>query len=165
MDAKRALEVFNQIELWPGMPYVEQPMPTDFDEVVSFIRAALKAQGEPVYQYRNKFQQNEAYTAWTDWKDCDKATFDSASGRKNYETRVLYTAPQPESQPAQAVPDGELWSFVRSVMCQGANINGDYYVGKFDSYEEYSARLDAAASERAEELISRLAAPAPGGDV
>ncbi len=51
---------------------------------------------------------------------------------------------------------GELWSWVRSVMSQGADIRCDYDSGKHKGYEAYSARLDAAASERAEEMWARL---------
>ena len=49
--------------------------------------------------------------------------------------------------------EGELWSWVRRVMCQGAAIRQDH---EHKTYEEYSARLDAAAAERAEELTARL---------
>lgn len=45
--------------------------------------------------------------------------------------------------------EGELWSLVRSVMCQGADIRCDYDQGVHKGYEAYSARLDAAAAERA----------------
>lgn len=49
----------------------------------------------------------------------------------------------------------DLWSLVRSVMCQGISINDDYHHGKrFASYEEYSARIDEAARERAEGLLA-----------
>ena len=59
-----------------------------------------------------------------------------------------------------AMNDGELWSWVRSVMAQGACIQQDYASGLVHkSYEEYSARLDAAASERADELAARLKVP------
>jgi len=40
------------------------------------------------------------------------------------------------------------WSFLRSVLAQGADIHKDYMAGNHASYEEYSARLDAAARER-----------------
>jgi hypothetical protein len=43
------------------------------------------------------------------------------------------------------------WSFIRNVLCQGAAIQQDYAAGKYASYEEYSARLDAASRERAAE--------------
>lgn len=57
---------------------------------------------------------------------------------------------------------GELWSWVRSVMCQGADIRVDYDMGNHKSYEAYSARLDAAAAERAQELLARLTTPNVG---
>ena len=52
--------------------------------------------------------------------------------------------------------EGELWSFVRSVMSHGAVIHQDYMAGKHKTYEHYSARMDAAAAERAEELWARM---------
>lgn len=59
----------------------------------------------------------------------------------------------------ELLTQGELWSFLRSVMSQGADIRCDYESGRHKSYEAYSARLDAAAAERAEELLARLQAP------
>jgi len=61
----------------------------------------------------------------------------------------------------------DLWSLVRSVMCQGISINDDYHHGKrFASYEEYSARIDEAARERAEGLLAVIctALTAQAGD-
>lgn len=55
--------------------------------------------------------------------------------------------------------EGELWSWVRSVMSQGADIRCDYDQGVHKGYEAYSARLDAAAIERSEELLARLKTP------
>lgn len=55
--------------------------------------------------------------------------------------------------------EGELWSWVRSVMSQGADIRCDYDQGTHKTYERYSARLDAAAAERAQELWARLKTP------
>lgn len=55
--------------------------------------------------------------------------------------------------------EGELWSWVRSVMSQGADIRCDYDQGAHKGYEAYSARLDAAAAERAQELLARLKTP------
>lgn len=48
------------------------------------------------------------------------------------------------------------WSFLRSVLSQGASIQQDYVAGTHKGYEEYSARLDAAARERAEEIEAVL---------
>lgn len=63
--------------------------------------------------------------------------------------------------PAVKVPpmnDGELWSWVRSVLSQGASIQQDYMHNNiYPTYEHYSARLDCAAIERADELTARLA--------
>ncbi|MFN8995628.1 MAG: hypothetical protein ACK5X3_18445 [Pseudomonadota bacterium] len=55
--------------------------------------------------------------------------------------------------------EGELWSWVRSVMSQGADIRCDYDQGLHKGYEAYSARLDTAAIERADELLARLKTP------
>lgn len=48
--------------------------------------------------------------------------------------------------------DGQLWSFLRDVLSQGGDIQCDYHAGKYRCYEEYSARLDAAARERVTKL-------------
>jgi hypothetical protein len=56
----------------------------------------------------------------------------------------------------QPMTEGELWSWVRSVMSQGADIRCDYDNGAHKTYEHYSMRLDVAAAERAEELWARL---------
>lgn len=61
---------------------------------------------------------------------------------------------------AAVVDEGEAWSWIRRVMSQGADIKVDYDNGKYKCYEEYSARLDAAAAERAKELPALLA-PSP----
>ena len=54
--------------------------------------------------------------------------------------------------------EGELWSFLRTVMAQGVDIALDAERLQW-SYEQRSARLDAAAAERAEELLARLKTP------
>ena len=54
--------------------------------------------------------------------------------------------------------DGKLWSFLRSVLSQGGCIWADH---QKSSAELYSARLDAAAIERATELRAMLSAEAP----
>lgn len=59
----------------------------------------------------------------------------------------------------EAMTEGELWSWVRSVMCQGADIRTDYEMGVHNRYEAYSARLDMAAAERADQLLARLKTP------
>lgn len=59
----------------------------------------------------------------------------------------------------EAMTEGELWSWVRSVMCQGADIRTDYDMGVHKGYEAYSARLDMAAAERADQLLARLKTP------
>lgn len=74
----------------------------------------------------------------------------------------LYAAPQPAVPEGYALDEGRLWSFCRRLLDQGGAISQDYYSGKYDRYEEYSARLDEAARERGEELSAMLsAAPKP----
>ena len=47
------------------------------------------------------------------------------------------------------------WSFIRTLLEQGAAIRQDYDAGKFgDSYEAYSARIDEAAREREDTLTA-----------
>lgn len=53
----------------------------------------------------------------------------------------------------EALNRGEVWSFMRRVLSQGGDIQIDYQAGKYKGYEEYSARLDAAARERADQFI------------
>lgn len=64
----------------------------------------------------------------------------------------------------EPMTEGELWSWVRSVMSQGADIRADYDMGVHKGYEAYSARLDAAAAERAEQLLARLKTPNTGNE-
>lgn len=59
----------------------------------------------------------------------------------------------------EPMTEGELWSFLRSAMSQGADIRTDYDMGVHKGYEAYSARLDAAAAERAGQLWARLKTP------
>jgi len=65
----------------------------------------------------------------------------------------------PRPPRTEPMTDGELWSWVRSVMAQGACIQQDYVTGAHKTYEHYSAHLDAAAAKRAEELLARLKTP------
>ena len=62
----------------------------------------------------------------------------------------------PASRDKEAIDEGKLWSFLRLVMSQGVDIFHDYNGGRHSCYEAYSARLDAAAAERAKELLGRL---------
>ena len=52
--------------------------------------------------------------------------------------------------------DGDLWSFLRSVLEQGVAIQQDYAAGKYESYEHYAIRVDGAARERVEQLRALL---------
>ena len=56
----------------------------------------------------------------------------------------------------EVLDKGKLWSFLRTVLSQGGDIQLDYNAGKYHSYEEYSARLDGAARERADQFLARL---------
>ena len=59
----------------------------------------------------------------------------------------------------KVLDEGEVWSFLRRVLSQGGDIQLDYQAGKYKRYyEEYSARLDCAARERAEKFMVLLAA-------
>lgn len=51
---------------------------------------------------------------------------------------------------SQGMDRGELWSYFRKLLSQGSDIWIDH---QKKSYEEYSARLDAAARERADEFL------------
>ena len=55
--------------------------------------------------------------------------------------------------------DGHLWSFLRDVLRQGTNIEQDNQNGAYKSYEEFSARLDAAARERVDQFKERFPDP------
>jgi hypothetical protein len=55
--------------------------------------------------------------------------------------------------PKYNTESNELWSFLRRVMTQGQDIALDY---REKNYEEMSARLDAAASERVDQLLKIL---------
>ena len=160
MDTNRAIEVLDYME----SECVKRGARKDVErEAIQVAKAALKAQGEPVWWLL------EVDMGWPEpLLRITRSEAEAIAIHESYPAGTLatvtplYTAPQPESQ---AVPDeGKLWSWLRNVMSQGADISGDHYAGKFDSYEEYSAHLDAAAAERAEQLRAMLAAaPAPTG--
>lgn len=53
--------------------------------------------------------------------------------------------------------DGEMWTFVRSVLSQGAAIAQGHLGGvKYPDFEAYQRKLDEVARERAEELALRV---------
>jgi len=58
---------------------------------------------------------------------------------------VAAHAARPPASPSDAKVD---WSWIRSVLSQGASIQQDYQAGKYPTYEHYAARLDEAARER-----------------
>jgi hypothetical protein len=59
------------------------------------------------------------------------------------------------TEPVKRFSDGELWSFLRSVLQQGRSIEQDNAAGVYARHEQLSARIDAAASERVEEWNRR----------
>ena len=61
-----------------------------------------------------------------------------------------------EQADTKVLDEGEVWSFLRRVLSQGGDIQLDYQAGKYKRYEEYSARLDCAARERAEKFMVLL---------
>lgn len=64
------------------------------------------------------------------------------------------------SAEARRIDYGSMWGFMRSVLTQGAAIYQDFAAGNLKDYEEYSARVDAAARERDDELKSLPSATA-----
>jgi hypothetical protein len=72
---------------------------------------------------------------------------------------IRYAVQKLTHKEAKPMTEGELWSWVRSVMSQGADIRLDYDHGTHKTYEHYSMRLDVAAAERADELWARLKTP------
>ncbi len=53
--------------------------------------------------------------------------------------------------------ESEMWTFVRSVLSQGAAITQGHLGGvKYPDFEAYSRKLDDVARERAEELALRI---------
>lgn len=64
----------------------------------------------------------------------------------------------PEQEAGEPVtPKNGWWSFLRSVLEQGASIHQDYLAGRHATYEHYAARLDEAARER--EITLPIARP------
>ena len=59
--------------------------------------------------------------------------------------------------------DGDLWSFLRTVMAQGAEIALTAERSQWP-YEYRSAMLDAAAAERTDEMLERLKGPNVGSN-
>ena len=57
------------------------------------------------------------------------------------------------------------WSFIRRILCQGHAQQQDYAAGKYETYEEFMARVDEAARERIDELreLVGLTPEAPHG--
>lgn len=59
------------------------------------------------------------------------------------------------NQPLKPLPFTP-WTFLRTVLERGAAIQQDYLAGRFDSYEQYAQRLDAAARELADGLAAAM---------
>lgn len=79
----------------------------------------------------------------------------SAPGEHKTVSRTDPSAPQSEQTHVRVPDPGELWSFCRKLLSQGKDIHLDH---EAKSYEQYSARLDAAARERGDELEAMLRA-------
>ena len=54
------------------------------------------------------------------------------------------------------VDEGSLWSFLATVLHQGAAIQQDYAAGKYANYEEFCWRIDAAARDRVEQFEKKV---------
>jgi hypothetical protein len=76
--------------------------------------------------------------------------------RSERAAQCVLEARRREKARTKPMDEGELWSWVRSVMSQGGTIHLDH---QHKTYEQYSARLDAAAAERAKELWARMNPP------
>lgn len=77
----------------------------------------------------------------------------------NFNRAAAPSAPAPAEVPMpERLTEGGMWSFLRSVMSQGIDIRMDYEQGTHAGYEAYSARLDAAAAERAQGLHAEFLA-------
>ena len=85
----------------------------------------------------------------------------SIAQQREIDLNVMIQSAAPASPAVQLRADGVVgidWSMVRSILMQGAAIQQDYQAGKFATYEHYSARMDAAARERIDELSASPAA-------
>jgi hypothetical protein len=75
------------------------------------------------------------------------------SGIRTFRGSGSLTAPWPNASKGRSMDKGELWSFLRSTLSQGGDIWIDHQT---KGYEQYSARLDAAARERADTLVALM---------
>ncbi|WP_449543626.1 DUF550 domain-containing protein [Enterobacter ludwigii] len=66
------------------------------------LQAYRKAAGEPVYQYRS--------TGLGDFEECDRRVYEHFSKCSDYDTRILYTAPQSAPEREQVRRDHAKWS-------------------------------------------------------
>lgn len=116
----------------PGMGQVELKLPgalpqwLELGEVVTVLHGGTQPQGEPVYQLRNNVLA-------TNWRDADKAAYDSVGDNPSYERRVLYN--HPAEQPVLA---SDQWPKLEKPALVGA---GRFSIG-------LSARLVVEAAQR-----------------
>ena len=89
---------------------------------------------------------------------CNLANEPSADRHASYCELAHASIPRASAPQASKDQLGELWSFLRSVLSQGGDIWLDH---REKSYEQYSARLDAAARERVDALAKLIA---PSGE-
>lgn len=96
MDTDRAIQVLDsQIAVCLGHAEC-----AEIAEALALAKAALKAQGEPVYQCRYYSAIGDT-KCFGKWFDCDRDVWESAT---HLQRRILYTAPQPVE--AQGEPFG-----------------------------------------------------------
>ncbi len=67
----------------------------------------------------------------------------------------------PRTTKAAAMTEYDMWAFIRSAMCCGADARSAYNTGTNEGFDAFSDCLDAAATERTHELLRRLRAVEP----
>lgn len=173
MDAKRAikgLDLIHGVRPGPAFSRAEQE---EMGKAIEFAKAALKAQGEPVYQCRYYSSIGDT-KCFGEWFDCDRDVWESALDR-GLERRTLYTAPEQiggndsplrDSQPAQAVP---WWQPIESAPLDGTRLllfrasDEMQFTGSWcDCYGWSDLNAPIAGVTH---WMPLPAAPAPGGDV
>jgi hypothetical protein len=79
----------------------------------------------------------------------------------NYQGVVSSGHEEPRPSKTLSIPDGELWSLVRSLISQGTYIQMDASAGKYQTSEEVFMRIDEAAREKADEIEAKYSAHEP----
>lgn len=86
-------------------------------------------------------------------RDLEKAERESAWNRMKIAQDILAASDK-------GLDDGALWSFFRGMLVIGGAQELDYQSGKYKSYEEFSAHVDASARDYVEKFRA-LANPQP----